>query len=148
MKNDEKKDTNLTGANMTEVMFFLIREIAFIILPLIVISIIFIIQYSLTALFHTPEWSFASALLFGQTIIRVSSATAGYKNKVDITNGFISIIIVLGLVPSLTFLTLMLVLDTPPIGLIYAQICLFILAIFTYFLLGGAFYAIEKEDKK
>jgi len=131
-----------------EVIFFLIREISFVLLPLIVISIVFTIKYGTSKLLYTPEWSFASTLLFGQTIIRLSSASAAAGSKIDITTGFMALLIALGLVPSLTLLTLILVLENVSFGLMTSQIILFAFAILVYFILGGAFYSLEKENNK
>ncbi|MGZ8160850.1 MAG: hypothetical protein ACXWT4_18895 [Methylobacter sp.] len=53
-------------------MYAILGDLLFIVLPLVVISIVDVsIGRSLFAIIETPELSFGSAVLFGQTIIKV-----------------------------------------------------------------------------
>ncbi|MGZ8183017.1 MAG: hypothetical protein ACXWT1_13750 [Methylobacter sp.] len=119
-------------------MYAILGDLLFIVLPLVVISIVDVsIGRSLFAIIETPELSFGSAVLFGQTIIKVVSGFAytkptGAEQPVFI----IALIIVFGLVPSLVVLALLLSIDPIPYGLQLAQACIFALGVIVFFLFG------------
>lgn len=61
-------------------MYAILGDLLFIVLPLVVISIVDVsVGRSLFAIIETPELSFGSAVLFGQTIIKVISGFAYTK---------------------------------------------------------------------
>ncbi len=112
---------NVEGAHKTHriaAMYAILGDLLFIVLPLVVISIVDVsIGRSLFAIIQTPELSFGSAVLFGQTIIKVVSGFAytkptGAEQPVFI----IALIIVFGLVPSLVVLALLLSVSPIPYG--------------------------------
>jgi len=58
-------------------MYAILGDLLFIVLPLVVISIVDVsVGRSLFAIIESPELSFGSAVLFGQTIIKVVSGFA------------------------------------------------------------------------
>lgn len=132
---------NVEGGHKTHriaAMYAILGDLLFIVLPLVVISIVDVsIGRSLFAIIQTPELSFGSAVLFGQTIIKVVSGFAytkptGAEQPVFI----IALIIVFGLVPSLVVLALLLSVNPIPYGLQLAQACMFALGVIVFFFFG------------
>jgi hypothetical protein len=110
------KDTFITG-NVNEThkthrkaaIYAILGDLLFIVLPLVVISIVAVsVGRSLFAIIESPELSFGSAVLFGQTIIKVVSGYAHMKpSGAEQPVFIIALIIVFGLVPSLVVLALL-----------------------------------------
>jgi hypothetical protein len=118
--------------------YALLGDLLFIILPLVVISIVDVsVGKSLFAIIQSPELSFGSAVLFGQTIIKVVSGFAHTKpTGAEQPVFIIALIIVFGLVPSLVVLALLLSISPIPNGLLLAQAGIFALGIITFFFFG------------
>jgi len=118
----------------------ILSELLFVLLPLLVLLIVFIhTGKGLWNLMASPELSFASAILMGQTIVKFVSGTsiAGTRSweRIAFT---VSIIIVLGLVPSLIILSLVLTTTNVSSGLVWAQVAFFIISVLVFIALGGA----------
>ncbi|ATG90128.1 hypothetical protein MKLM6_1893 [Methylomonas koyamae] len=113
-------------------------DLLFILLPLVVISIVDVsVGRSLYALIESPELSFGSAVLFGQTIIKVVSGFAHSKpSGAEQPVFIIAMIIVFGLVPSLVVLALLLSVNPIPHGLQMAQAGIFVQGIIVFFNFG------------
>jgi len=134
----EKEDSD--DPHYANTWAILISETLFVLLPLIVLTIVFSYQRKIFGLLHTPEWSFISAILFGQTLVKfvsavISGAGVQYWQRVV---AIVSAIIVLGIVPSLIILSLVLVSESPSNSLAIAQLVMFVLSIGLYFYIGGA----------
>ena len=139
------KDTFTTG-NVSEphkihrkaAIYAILGDLLFIVLPLVVISIVDVsVGRSLFAIIESPELSFGSAVLFGQTIIKVVSGFAHTKpSGAEKPVFIIALIIVFGLVPSLVVLALLLSVNPIPYGLQLAQAGIFVLGVFTFGLFG------------
>src|ERR1041385_1381352 len=82
----------------------LIAEILFIVLPLIVTGIVLFFQDRGRELLITSEWSFATAILFGQALTKYVGGLVTGKIKFQWQRVllFFAVLVVLGLVPSLT----------------------------------------------
>ena len=117
----------------------LIAEILFVFLPLLVLAIVFVVRgTTLLALFSSPEWSFATAILFGQAIVKLVAGVTHKGASVWQPVAFIvTAMIVLGLVPSLVILALILTATNLSIPLVAIQMVLFVLAIIVFFAFGG-----------
>jgi uncharacterized membrane protein len=104
----------------------------------VVISIVNVsVGRSLQAIIQSPELSFASAVLFGQAIIKVVSGFAHTKpSGAEQPVFIIALIIVFGLVPSLVVLALLLSVSPTPFGLQLSQACLFVLGVIVFGLFG------------
>ncbi|QWF69405.1 hypothetical protein KEF85_08400 [Methylomonas paludis] len=113
-------------------------DLLFIVLPLVVISIVDVsVGRSLFAMIESPELSFGSAVLFGQTIIKVVSGFAHSKPSGAEQPVFVvAMIIVFGLVPSLVVLALLLSINPVPHGLQMAQAGIFALGVVVFFIFG------------
>jgi hypothetical protein len=106
----------------------------FIVLPLVVISIVDVsVGRSLFAIIESLELSFGSAVLFGQTIIKVGPGFAHTKPSGAEQP---ALIIVFALVPSLVVLALLLSVNPIPNGLQLAQAGIFALGIITFLFFG------------
>ena len=119
-------------------MYAILGDLLFIVLPLVVISIVDVsVGRSLFAIIESPELSFGSAVLFGQTIIKVVSGFAHTKpTGAEQPVFIIALIIVFGLVPSLVVLALLLSVIPGPKGLELAQAAIFVLGVIVFGLFG------------
>jgi len=131
---------------------FALSELCFILLPFVVIIITFGFKENLIDIFKIPEWSLASSVMFGQTIIKVIYTIGKNYGKGNYlpyynTGAFVSLIILFGLAPSLTVLSLIFTINDVPIWLIVLQFILFILAIFIFYLVN-TILILEEEEKE
>jgi hypothetical protein len=96
-----------------------LAEFLFVLLPLIVILIIRLSQGLADTILTCPEFSFAAAILFGHSIIKLVSASAALGEPLNWQNlaAIVSALIVLGLAPSLTVLGLILLSTSPSTAL-------------------------------
>jgi len=116
-------------------------ELLFILLPFCVLFFVDMYQDMPPQDFlFAPEWSFASAILFGQAVVKLVQGsietTPTFKVAAERVVLFVAVLIVLGLVPSMVILVLILVSTCPSDWLGWAQIILFILATSSFLLLG------------
>jgi hypothetical protein len=100
-------------------------------------------------LFFNTEWSFASIVLFGQSIVKFSSGVSlKGKLKWQIVALLISILIIFGLVPSILVLTLAILNEAKTYVLYIWQIVLFFLSCISFFVIGllGQYYIENEKD--
>jgi hypothetical protein len=116
----------------------LLAELSFFILPFIVISIINLTKDEWIKLVQTSDWALASTLLFGQTIVKIIMGVASREQSFPHQNyGLITaLIIVVGLVPSITILTIFQIYSQLSIALVVAQFVLLGLAVATFLVFG------------
>ena len=116
----------------------LLAELCFFALPFIVISIIDLTKGEWIKLIQTSDWALVSTLLFGQTIVKIVMGVASREQSFPHQNyGLLTaLIIVLGLVPSITILTIFQIYSTLSIALIIAQFVLLVFAIATFLIFG------------
>ena len=151
-KSKVKRDKTPSGDTSLGNAFSLIgAEFLFVILPLIVLSIVYISSNRENVIISAPEWSFASTILFGQTIIKLVSGVLYTDENVEWQRPilFITILIVLCLVPTLVILSLMLSVDKPSMFLTWTQRVFFIISMIVFFVLGGVgqHFICEKDTK-
>lgn len=83
----------------------LAAEVAFAVLPLLVVLVVLAHAEHSTRLFMSPEWSFGAAILFGQSLVKfVSGLARGGKAATGPVALVLALLIVFGLVPSLLVL--------------------------------------------
>lgn len=114
-------------------------ELLFTLLPFIVIFLVFLYQdKSWVAYLMAPEWAFASAVLFGQTIVKLVQGTLRRKTGVKAENValFVSALIVLGLAPSMCLLAIVLLSPTVPLWVGITQVVFAFVAAFAFVLFG------------
>lgn len=129
----------MSNKDHSEAWIILLTEYLFIILPFIVIAIVKIYSSDLYGFLKAADWSFASSILFGQLLVKmVSGSLIRQKVRWQRVSFLIAIILVCGLIPSLTTLTLILVSNGESEFIVNTQLALFALASIMYFWLGSA----------
>ena len=126
-------------------------DIFFIFLPLIVIFLVTAIRNDPLGVFNQAEWSFAAAVLSGQSIVKVVFAISNSGSTIVRKSRNIAIMIaatiVFFLVPSLIVLFFMLTADPRPLILLVVQIVLFIFSLVIYILFGVISESTPKSEK-
>lgn len=129
----------------------ILSEVLFVLLPIFVIGLVLFFIESDKNIFISYEWSFASIILFGQSIVKFSSGISTFKTEKrwQFISLILSAIIVFGLIPSVLVLVLLLVNKTQNLLIYIIQMVLFILSIIVYFIFGtiGQIYLDNKEIK-
>lgn len=124
----------------------LLSEYLLIFLPFLVIGIIKIYKSDFSTFFQAADWSFATSILFGQVIVKLVSGSVIHKKaqwqRVVV---LLSLILVLGLVPSLIVLALILIDGGVSEFLVGMQLSLFVLASLVFFLVGSAAHTMIDE---
>ncbi|WP_040552058.1 hypothetical protein [Rheinheimera nanhaiensis] len=138
----------MSDNSYSDAWVILLTEYLFIILPFIVIAIVKIYSSDLHGFLKAPDWSFASSILFGQLLVKmVSGSLIRQKVKWQRVSFIIAIILVCGLIPSLTTLTLILVSNGGSAFAVNTQIVLFILSSISFFGVGSAAQSMMSSHK-
>jgi len=91
----------------TGILSGLAAEVAFAVLPLLVVLMVVVYKRQSSHLFASPEWSFGAAILFGQSLVKfVSGLARGGKAATGPVALLVSLLVVFGLVPSLVVLSM------------------------------------------
>ena len=122
-------------------LYVVAAEMAFLLVPFIVIGFAHLYKADLSTILYTPYWSIASSILIGQALIRFVSRLL--QSRADdpaiswerVTLLF-SVLIVLGLIPSLVVLLLVLISTQPSAYLGIAQVILFAFGVSLYLAFG------------
>ena len=118
----------------------LAAEVAFAVLPLLVVLLVKVVQQSSppSEFFSSAEWSFGSAILFGQCLVKFTSGIGrGGSASPGPMALLISLVLVFGLVPSLVLLDMALQSEKVAHFWLGAfQVILFSLAAGAYMVLG------------
>lgn len=130
---------------------YLISELSFIFVPFLVMTIIFAYKMKLSQIFSEPEWSLASAVMFGQSIIKSyhGFSKASHPGRILHYNiaGMFSLIILFGLIPSLIILSIIYTAEYDlPLWVIILQIFLFILAVFVFSIINIISFEFEEKE--
>jgi hypothetical protein len=116
-------------------------ELTFLLGPFVVVGLAYLYKGDLHNVLYTPYWSIASSVLIGQALIRFivrllqSNAHDPAISWERVTMIF-SVLIVLGLIPSLVVLLLVLISAQPSFYLAGAQLILFVFGFSIYLALG------------
>lgn len=124
---------------MKKISYSILSEILFIVLPILVLATIYALKKDYSSILQDPAWSFGAIVLFGQTIVKYVSGLIKCKKKIIWQKPIliISLLIVLGLIPSVVLLSATLLLPTYAIGLMYVQLVNFLIGCAVYYTLGG-----------
>ena len=133
----------------------LLAEVVFAVLPLLVVSVVMAELHKPGRIVSSPEWSFAAAILFGQSIVRFMTGFAhGGRAKPGPVALAVSLIIVLGLTPSLMVLSAILRAEAAGMGhdgpegwIAWIQILFFAASAVTYLGLSAIGEAWRKREK-
>jgi len=128
--------------------YILFSEYLFVLMPFIVIAIVKAYNSSIATLLQAPDWSFAASILWGQAIVKLVSGSSSGPVIWQRSSLVVSLIIVLGLIPSLITLALILISEAPPSFLIYQQIILFLLSSVIFFFVGTAGHVLMERNSK
>jgi uncharacterized membrane protein len=113
-------------------------EILFVLLPFIVIGITLAHRGEFRAILFIPEWSIVSAVIVGQSIVKIASTTLGKdevrKEPVVFT---ISVLLVCLLVPILVILAIELTSQTISLRLAITQAIFFALSAVVFWFVSG-----------
>lgn len=141
--NDKKGKNN-------QILGYIIGEFSFVILPFLVITLIHLYKGDIDHIFSSTEWSIVSAVIFGQSIIKLIHAIGKVHKTKNIMHynigAIVSLIIVVGLVPCLILLALISISCCVPTWLQVIQIILFVLALVVFYF-ANWLYAFVEEDK-
>jgi hypothetical protein len=130
---------------------FAVSELFFVFLPLIVVFITFCSKGTYKEILRLPEWSILASVMFGQSIVRnnhaiMNMASIGKINTYKF-NAVTTVIIILGLVPSLTILTLIFITDILPVWIYVTQILLFVGSCILFYFANGVTVYVDGINK-
>jgi len=122
----------------TESKLVILSEILFVLLPILIILIIHLLTSHSTSIFRSHELSYATIVLFGQTIVKFATGIckSKAKNRWQLVAFILTSIIILGLVPSIVILSLLLLINEPDIWILWAQLIFFIFSVCTTYIVG------------
>lgn len=138
-KNSQQREEEKVMDNRKiDIIALSFSEWSFAILPFIVFFIIYLHKGKVNELFFLTEWSFASAILNGQSLVRFISKIidSKFNPHPDRLSLVISIFIVLLLVPSLIILTIVVISDKVTLSLAITQMVFFVISSVIYLLSG------------
>lgn len=137
--------------NEKNATYVIISEILFAILPIIVIiSILTVTSRNILKIFTSADLSFISVFFFGQAIIKLLSGVSKSQTRKNWQTImlFVSIIIIIGLIPSVIWLCII-YLESYKNKVIYVfQIVWFCFSLFVYFVIGKVGQMYLDEEKK
>jgi hypothetical protein len=124
-------------------LYIIAAEMAFLLVPFVVVGVAHLYKSDIRTIFYTPYWSVASSILIGQALIRFVSRLlqSGVHDPAiswERVTLIFSVLIVLGLVPSLAVLLLVLVSTQPSVYLGIAQVILFVFGVGLFLAFGWA----------
>lgn len=125
---------------------YLMASYLFVLLPFIILVIVKFAQDQTSELLLLSDWSIASSIIYGQLIVKLTTAlaaTSKSKKLAGITFN-ITLLVCLGLATNIVVYVLMLVMPSQNIGVI--QLVLFAAASVFHFVYGSAVYHINKEQ--
>lgn len=125
---------------------YLMASYLFVLLPFAIIVIVKFAQNQTSELLLLSDWSIASSIIYGQLIVKLTTAlaaTSKSKKMAGITFN-ITLLVCLGLAINIVVYVLMLVMPSQNIGII--QLILFAVASVFHFIYGSAAYHINKEQ--
>lgn len=117
----------------------IIGELSFIFLPFVVILIVNLNKGEFSNLLQNSDWSLASAILYGQTIVKIIMGVAAQEHSFEYQRfGLVSaLIIVLGLIPSVVIIGIFEISGKLSTGLIITQFVLLFVAVWSFILFGA-----------
>jgi Zn-dependent protease with chaperone function len=115
----------------------ILTEFLFVVAPFIVLLIIYLGQGRGRAIWAAPDWSLASAVLYGQTMVKLmAGVTASRRARPEPAMLIAALILVFGLFPSLAILYWMVDSVQPALLWQIAQLIWFIGASGTFLVIG------------
>ncbi|MBB4634854.1 hypothetical protein [Longimicrobium terrae] len=137
----EKLTAARRDALISKSLISLSTEYLFVLMPFIVILGFHLRKGTgLGPVLSVADWSFASAVLFGQTVTKLIAGFSATRrrNSPEKATLITALVLVMGLVPSLLILYQVLDSTKPGFALIITQLFYFALASLTFFVLGSS----------
>lgn len=137
--------------NKDEVVGFILTEVSFVLLPLFVLLILAAYRNTLPNLWESSEWALAASVMYGQCIVKmIHTISSANRQKGTVLNyhniaAAISLMILLGLAPSLTTLCLISISESKPTWLVYLQFTNFALSLITFIFTNRLYIHVELE---
>lgn len=104
-------------------------ELLFVILPFIVIAITLAHRGELSSIFSIPEWSIVSAVIVGQSVVKIVSTVLGHQNvNREPIILWVALLLVCVLVPVLVVLSIVLTSNSVSRALSVVQAVLFVVS--------------------
>jgi hypothetical protein len=118
-----------------------VAELLFVMLPLLVLLFVSVyLGKGVRAFFGSPEWAFATALLFGKAtvsyVVGMTQMPHGDSLIAHRVGLIVASLIVCGLVPSMVVLALVLLSTAAPVWLVLVQVGLFLVSAFIFLTLN------------
>lgn len=116
----------------------LVADYIFYLLPFIILLIVRLAQGEFSSLLLISDWSIASTIMYGQLIVKLSSALASTnrEKKIPAITLYLTILVCLGLAVNVVVYVLMIIM--PSVGVGIFQLILFGLASVCHFVFGAA----------
>ena len=122
-------------------------ELVFVLLPFIVIGIVFAHLDQFRSIFFIPEWSIVSAVIIGQSIVKVASSSVGRANVDKEWIILVMAILLVGLlIPILIILTIALTSPKISNALAITQAIFFIVSCVLFWLASAVEHGIKTGD--
>jgi hypothetical protein len=121
------------------IKYILSSEFLFTLLPVVILVMVRLFQNDFKSIFYNTEWSVIAIILFGQSVVKFSSGISNTNEKVrwQFVAFIISLIIIFGLVPSVIILILNLINTEIHFGMYIAQVVIFLISCFVFFIVGS-----------
>lgn len=130
------------------IFYVLCSELLFTILPLLILIMIKCYLNDFEKILYNTEWAMIAIILFGQSIVKFCSGISNSQHKFrwQLVALIISILIIFGLIPSITLLTINLLSSEMSVISYSLQIVMCLLGIITFFIIGtlGQIFLDEK----
>ena len=129
--------------------YVLLSELLFTILPIIILIIYRCYDEQKILIFYNTEWAACAIILFGQSIVKFSSGISNSNKKFSwqLVSLIISIIIIMGLIPSILVLVINIGTAEKTMGIYLFQLILFALSIICFFIIGAIGQYLLDEEK-
>lgn len=131
------RERHLSREETTNAVAGVAAELIFALLPLLVIMIVMIYRKQGARVMPSAEWSFGSAILCGQALVKFVSGLASASRPSWQRVAFaVAALFVFGVVPALIVLVLMVADEDPPTWLVRLQIIVFVTSMIEFFVFG------------
>ncbi|MCI5207822.1 MAG: hypothetical protein D3910_03300 [Candidatus Electrothrix sp. ATG2] len=134
---------------MNKISYLIVSEILFIVFPIFILAITHYSKGDFNLIISDYSWSFGSIVLFGQAIVKYISGLVRCEEKIVWQKAalIISLLILIGLIPSTILLTAFLFLPHSWVGLGVIQLIYFLSGCIVYYILSGTAEVLSKKKK-
>jgi hypothetical protein len=143
-----KQKTNEKLISEKDGFKFVIIDLLFTFIPIIILLFLRAITSNLNGFFEQSDWSFISMILFGQTLVKVFSGISDNENKKNTATILLhfSLILLFGLIPSVVFMVVI-ELGMKSILVIICQFTWLVASILIYGFFGTIGYILSMQKR-